>query len=168
MTVDAKAQRGQPKPCRAPTEKGTNMKALSEQLSELSIRSKKTEDVIAATTQHDRAKLETHRAALRSVITTGTVAAKDRASAATDVASAEWADARASVQRRFATIRTNADARRVETGIKQAEHHAQAAELDAVDAVEFALHVMNQAEYAVIDAAIARADADDLAANTVI
>jgi hypothetical protein len=65
-------------------------------------------------------------------------------------------------------MRTNADARRVETGIKQAEHHAQAAELDAVDAVEFALHVMNQAQYAVIDAAIARADADDLAANTVI
>lgn len=58
------------------------MKALSEQLSELSTRSKKTEDVIAATLQQDRAKLETQRAALRSLVTTGVVAANDRASAA--------------------------------------------------------------------------------------
>jgi hypothetical protein len=136
------------------------MKALSEQLSELSTRSKKTEDVIAATLQQDRAKLETQRAALRSLVTNGVVAAND--------ASAEWADARTSVRRRFETIRANADARRVETGAERAEHHAQAAELDAVDAVEFALYVMDQAQYAVVDAAIAHADADDLAANTVI
>ena len=144
------------------------MKALSDQLSELSIRSKTTEDVITATLQQDRAKLETQRAALRSVITSGAVAAKVRASAAKDIASGEWADARTSVQRRFATIRANADARRVETGIKQAQHHAQASDLDAVDAVEFALYVMDLAEYAVIDAAIARADADDLAPDSVI
>jgi hypothetical protein len=138
------------------------MKALSEQLSELSTRSKKTEDVIAATMEQDRAKLETQRAALRSLVTTGVVAANDRASAAKNLASAEWADARASVRRRFETIRANADARR---GAERAEHHAQAAELDAVDAVEFALHVMDQAQYAVVDAAIARTDADDVAAK---
>jgi hypothetical protein len=141
------------------------MKALSEQLSELSIRSKKTEDVITATLQQDRAKLETHRAALRSLVTTGLVAANGRAPAAKNVASAEWADARTSVRRRFETIRANADARRVGTGAEWAEHHAQAAELDAVDAVEFAFYVLDQAQYAVVDAAIARADADDVAAK---
>jgi hypothetical protein len=141
------------------------MKALSEQLSELSTRSKKTEDLIAATMQQDRAKLETQRATLRSLVTTGVVAANDRASAAKNVASTEWADARTSVRRRFETIRANADARRVETGAERAEHHAQAAELDAVDAIEFALYVMDQAQYAVVDAAIARADADDVAAK---
>jgi hypothetical protein len=141
------------------------VKALSEQLSELSTRSKKTEDVIAATLQQDRAKLETQRAALRSLVTTGVVAANDRASAAKNLANAEWADARTSVRRRFETIRADADARRVETGAERAEHHAQAAELDAVDAVEFAIYVMDQAQYAAVDAAIARADADDVAAK---
>jgi hypothetical protein len=162
-----RAQRGQPKLLRrAPTQKeGTLMKALSEQLSELSVRSKRTEDVIAATRKKDRAKLETQRAALRTSIATETSAAKDRASAAKNNARAQWSDARTSVEKRFTTLRANADARRAEKGVKRAEHHAEAAELDAVAAVDFALYVLDQAEYAVIDAALARADADDLAMN---
>jgi hypothetical protein len=153
-----RARRGQPKLLRrAPTQKeGTLMKALSEQLSELSVRSKRTEDVIAATREKDRAKLETQRAALRTSIATETSAAKDRASAAKNNARAQWSDARSSVEKRFTSIRANADARRAEKGVKRAEHHAEAAELDAVAAVDFALYVLDQAEYAVIDISASR------------
>jgi len=71
-----RVRRGQPKLLRrAPTQKeGTLIKALSEQLSELSVRSKRTEGVIAATREKDRAKLETQRAALRTSIATALVA----------------------------------------------------------------------------------------------
>ncbi len=141
------------------------MKALSDQLRKLSFRSKKTEDVIAATLQKDRAKLEAQRAALRTSIAAEGDATKDHTTAAKDLAHTEWGHARTSVEQRFTTIRANADERRVEKGVKNAEHHAETAELDAVDAIDFALFVLDQAEYAVIDAAIARADAVDLALN---
>ena len=45
----------------------------------------------------------------------------------------------------------------------KANHDFTVAEQDAADAVEFAVNVLVQAEYAVVDAALARADADGLA-----
>ncbi|MDX6228395.1 MAG: hypothetical protein QOI76_1785 [Frankiales bacterium] len=44
--------------------------------------------------------------------------------------------------------------------MKKAQHRADDAEADAADAVDFALYVLDQAEYAVADAVTARGDAD--------
>ena len=48
--------------------------------------------------------------------------------------------------------------------MNKAERRAQDAEQDAADAIAFAVYVLDQAEYAVVDAAICRAAADDLRA----
>jgi hypothetical protein len=63
-------------------------------------------------------------------------------------------------------MRAEADERRAAKDIKTAEHHAEQAEQaeqDAADAIDWALFALDQAEYAVIDAVIAREDADVLA-----
>ena len=146
-----------------PVRKGTEMKPLSQQLSELADRAKKTEDVIAATREKDRAKLESQRTALTDSIAAGKAKATERAAATTDEARTRWSETRQAVEQPFAALRAKADERRKEHDIKKAERHADDAEMDAEDAVDFALYVVDEAEYAVIDAVLARADADDLA-----
>jgi hypothetical protein len=48
--------------------------------------------------------------------------------------------------------------------VRRAEHRAKWAEEDALAAVEFAILAVEEAEYEVLDALLARAEADDLAA----
>ncbi len=48
--------------------------------------------------------------------------------------------------------------------MNRAERRAQDAEDDAANAIAFAVYILDQAEYAVVDAALARAAADDLRA----
>jgi hypothetical protein len=82
------------------------MKALSDQLTDLAARSKKTEDVVTedvvtAAREKNRAKLEGQRDTLKASIADG-----------------------------------NAKARRAGKDIKTAEHHAEQAEQDAADAID--------------------------------
>jgi hypothetical protein len=141
------------------------MKALSEQLTGLAARSKDTEDVVAAAQEKNRARLESQRDKLKTSIAAGNANAEKRASADEAKTQQWWNDTRASVDARFAAMRAEADERRTEKDIKKAERHANHAEQDAADAIDWALYVLDQAEYSVIDAVIARADADDLAQN---
>jgi hypothetical protein len=138
------------------------MRALSEQLSDLSVRAKKTENVVAATRTKDRERLERRRAKLTSAIAEGKAKAEEQAAAAKGAAAAWWTDARSSMDQRFAEMRAAADERRTERDVKQAERHADAAAEDAAEAIDVALYFLDQAEYAAIDAVLARADADDL------
>ena len=87
------------------------------------------------------------------------------ASAATAQQQAQswWDETRSSIDNQFATLRAKRDEHRAERGLHRAERRADDAELDAADAVDFAMAVLVQAEYAIIDATLARADADDLA-----
>jgi hypothetical protein len=54
-------------------------------------------------------------------------------------------------------MRQKADELRAEKDIKKAEQHAEQAEQDTAAAIELAIYVLDQAEYAIVDAAIARA-----------
>jgi hypothetical protein len=130
------------------------MKKLSEQLSDLSVRAKKTEDFVASAQQKDVAKIESEKTALA-----------ERAAAKREQTSSKWTDARSALDARFATIKANADERRFEKDVKKAEHRADQAEQDAADAIDFALYVLDQTEYTIADAVIARTDAEDLASN---
>jgi hypothetical protein len=139
------------------------MKMLSDQLNELSERSKKTEEVLTAVREKNREKLVNQRARLQASIADGNARAQERAAGAKGKAEARWSDMRASVQQRFASINDEADRRRVAKGVKKAQRHADRAERVAADAVSLAMYVLDQAEFSIVDAASARADADDLA-----
>jgi chromosome segregation ATPase len=141
------------------------MTPLSAQLNDLSVRTKKTEDLIAATREKDRNKLEAHRAELEATIQAGNERVVEAVDGAKDAASTWWDETRASVDSRFATLRAKAETHRAERDAKRAERQADDAEADAADAVAWAIYVLDQAEYAVADAVIARLDADQLAVN---
>jgi hypothetical protein len=150
------------------------MKPMSEQLSELSERARKVDDVVSAAREKDRARLEAQREELKSSVETFKAeAAEDqaaaRASMAEDVAEARasikarWDAVRSSVDQRFAEMRADAEERGKERDIRKAQRHADTAEQEAVDAVELALFVLDETEYAIVDAVIARQDAEELA-----
>jgi hypothetical protein len=142
------------------------MKPLSDQLTDLAARSKNTEDVVAAAQEKNRARLESQRDTLRTSIAAGHANVRERA--ADDRAETQqfWDDVRTSVDARFASMRAEVDERRTEKDVRKAARRAEQAEQDAADAIGWALYVLDQAEYSVIDAVIARADADDLAPSS--
>ncbi len=140
------------------------MKALSEQLSELSDRAKKAEDFVTMARAKNRAALDSQRELLESSIRESKAKAEASAAAAQSKVQSWWDDTRSSVDGQFATLRARLDQRRAEHDVMQAQRRADDAEQDAVYAVEFAISILDQAEYAVADAIIARADADDAAA----
>jgi len=127
----------------------------------------KAEDVVSAAHSKNRAALEAQREQLRSTITASKAKVDATAAAAQDQAQSWWDETRASVDKQFGALQAKRDERHAERDLKRAERRAEDAELDAADAVDFAVSVLAQAEYAVIDATLARADADadDLASQ---
>ncbi|MFD3588230.1 hypothetical protein [Streptomyces sp. NPDC058683] len=137
------------------------MEKLSDQLSKLADRTKKVEDTAAAAKAKNRAQLETERTNLKAsldAVGTKTDEAKARAEG-------RISDLHDSVAKHFADRRAASAEHKAERDLKRAEHRADDAEQDAADAIALVLYVLDQAEYAVVDAALARADADDLAAE---
>jgi hypothetical protein len=66
----------------------------------------------------------------------------------------------------IAEIRRKADADKAEHDLHRAQRRADHREDDAVDAVNFALQAVEEAEYEVLDAILARAEANEMAATT--
>jgi hypothetical protein len=91
--------------------------------------------------------------------------AESGASTAQEKAQSWWDDTRSTIDARLASLRAERDEHKAERDLKKAERRADEAEQDAADAVTFAVAMLDQAEYAIADAVIARADADDLAKN---
>ena len=141
------------------------MKPLSEQLSELSDRVKKAEDFVTLARAKNRAALDSQRELLKSSIGEGKARAEAESAVAQSKVQSWWDDARAAVYDQFGALHARLDERRAERDVKHAEHRADEAEEDALYAVQFAISVLDEAEYAIADAVIARADADDLASK---
>jgi hypothetical protein len=80
-----------------------------------------------------------------------------------DTARSWWNDTRQSVHARVAQLRAEREDHHAARDVKKAERRAEEAEQDAADAVDFALAMLDEAEYALADAALARIDADELA-----
>jgi len=144
------------------------MKPLSEQLEELSERAKKSEDFVAAARAKNRTYIAEEREELKKSIATGKAQLNAAASATTDKARSSWDDVRGSIEARAAKLRAEREERHAEHDLKKAEHRADDAEQDAVYAIGFALQMLDEAEYAVADAVLARIDADELAASDAV
>ncbi len=75
-----------------------------------------------------------------------------------------WNEVRESMRRPLDEVRARIEKRQSEHELNRAQRQAEAAEEDAADAVAAAEYFLNVAEYSVVDAALARMAADDLAA----
>ena len=75
-------------------------------------------------------------------------------------ASQWWSDVQSTWSGHVARIREDVEGKKAEMDVKKARHRANVAEDDAVAAVAFAEAALEEAEYAVLNATLARMDAD--------
>ncbi|MGH3118674.1 MAG: hypothetical protein ACRDQD_31185 [Nocardioidaceae bacterium] len=141
------------------------MKRLSNELDELSVRTKKTEDIIEAARTRDRERLRELLDTLKSAVDDQSAKAGERMEKARADADAKGHELKTTVDNHFAGIRAKAEQHKVEHDMRRAEHRADDAEYDAITSVDFAVYALDQAEYAIIEAAVCRVEADELAAQ---
>jgi hypothetical protein len=70
----------------------------------------------------------------------------------------KWQDLRTAMDSHFTELRTKGEQHKVGRDLKRAERRADDPELDAAEAVDFAIYAFDYAESAIV----ARADVDDL------
>ncbi len=142
------------------------MKLLSESLEDLAAQVKMLEDTATAALGADRAALEDRQleveAAFEPAINELQAAVRDAGATALE----RWNDTTSSIARQIDAMRAAQVRRQAEREATRAEGAADLAEKDAAAATALAVYCLNVAEYAVVDAALARAEADELAGRT--
>ena len=138
------------------------MKPLSEQLEELAQHAKKVEESAAAAQARNQAELERRHKQLESAIkSTGQKFEAFSAKAEENIRSG-WAGIKRQIDQRVEAARKEHEKRGAERDAKRAENQAQDAEENAAYAIALAVYTIDQAESAVVDAALARVHADEL------
>lgn len=138
------------------------MKPLSQSLEELAARVKVLEDSATATFEADRSKLENRRHEIDDAINSDVSEFDSAVREAAQAGRTWWNDTKTSMKRPLDEVRARVDKRQSEHELHRALRAADAAEEDAAAAIEVADYFLNVAEYAIIDAALARMAADDL------
>jgi hypothetical protein len=139
------------------------MKPFSEQLIDLAARAKKVEDFVASAEERDRKQLDEDRAGLKSAIAAGRANAQQDADTVKQGTSQAWDAVGSSVDHWLGRVRAAANERRSERNIWRAQRDAEVSEDVAAGAIDFAIFALDQTEYAVTDAVLARADAEAMA-----
>lgn len=139
------------------------MRRLSESLVELAARAEELEDAAADALEADRSTLEKRRRDIEKVIDAEIDALERTVHDVSATGRKWWEDTRAAVARQVDTMRSDYERRQSQRRSEEATRAADMAERDAAAAVALASYYLNVAEYAVLDAELARADADDLA-----
>jgi hypothetical protein len=140
--------------------------ALSDQLTKLSARAREAEHRAEAAKTEARAQLEqdvkTAREAAQAQAEELGKAAEPGIAAYSDW----WDNVQKSWNDHIAVIRRNIDEKRAGHDVTAAKRAADIAEADAEFAVNFALGAIDEAEYAVLDATLARMNADSLVSGS--
>jgi hypothetical protein len=142
------------------------MKPLSQSLQDLATRVEVLEDSATATFEANRAKLEQRRGEIDDALNTELGEFDAAVREAAEAGRTKWNDTKASMKHQLDEVRARVDKRQSQHELHHALRLAETAEQDAAAAIDVAAYCLNIAEYSVIDAALARMAADDLAAAT--
>jgi hypothetical protein len=140
--------------------------ALSDQLYTLAARAKQAEDNVTAARTKAKGQLETDVQAAKESAKRHAEALRAKVDADKESVSTGWNDVQRSFHDKIASAKLKMEVHKAERDLKRAEKNAEHAERDAAFAVDFALAAIDEAEYEVLDAILARAYADELAATT--
>lgn len=132
------------------------VRPLSERLEEISARARRAEE-------HVRRAREEGDEKLRARLSERKADAEARASQIEGDVSSTWSELRAKVRSQIDEIKADLDERKYERDAKHAAKRADKAEEHAAAAILFALDAIDYAESSVIDAILARAEADSYA-----
>jgi hypothetical protein len=141
------------------------MQKLSAALRDLASRVKRVEDSAAAVEANNRAKLQARREELAAAIDESHIELAAAATQAKDATRGKWSKVKRSIEGQVDEMR--ADFAKWQADIKEdrAERAAEDAEYDAVVAVNLATYCLDAAEWAVVQAELARGEVDQLAAR---
>ena len=137
--------------------------AVSDQLTKLAARAKEAEDRAAAAQGKASADLEKDVEAARTSAQAQADKLRATAEEKKGKLSVWWYDVQRSWDEHIERIRTDIDSRRAEHDLERAQTNADNAEYDAAFAVDYAYGAIEEAEYAALDATLARMHADELA-----
>jgi hypothetical protein len=139
--------------------------ALSADLRRLADRAEEAERNAVAARDKQKAELEQDRERSREVAKQQAEQLREAADAGHDKISSWWNDVQRNWNKHIAQLQENVQAKKGEIDVDRARRRADNAEADAAFAIEFAYSAIGEAEYAVIDADLARKEADELAAT---
>jgi len=137
--------------------------ALSDQLSRLATRAKELEDRTAAAKTKAKTDLEQDLKAAGEAAQAHADALSAKADAAENRVSIWWGKLQRSWSDHMSVVRQHIEDRRAAHDLKSAQRAADQAESDAAFAIDYAYSAVEEAEYAVLDALLARMEADELA-----
>jgi hypothetical protein len=137
--------------------------ALSDQLTALSTRAKKLEDRANASKATTKADLEQDVKNARDAADAQGDALHKSAERNKDQLSACWLNMQQSWNEHLTHIRKSVDDKKAARDLRSAQSAAERADGDASFAIDYAYAAIEEAEYAVLDAELAHAEADALA-----
>ena len=141
--------------------------ALSDQLAKLSQRAKEAEEHAAAARDKTKADVENDREMARATAQAQADRLHESADANRARISAWWHDVQRSWSQHVAAVKEDLTDRRAEHDLDRANKRAENAEGDAAFAIDYAVAAIDEAEYAVLDASLARMEANELAGASV-
>ena len=136
--------------------------ALSDQLTKLAEQTKALETSAADVKAKNDAKVQARIAELHASLEATKVEIGDDLVAEGDQEAKDWATMQQNVSQAFDSLHARAASRRQAHKAKRAESIAEDSEWDAADAVDFAVYAIQEAEYALLQAAADRDTADEL------
>ena len=134
---------------------------LSEQLAELSVRAKHAEDAVAAAQKEAHDKIMARRDQARAAATEAIEKVDKDIKSAGDSATKNWNALKAKVTADMDAFKTGVARRKHELDVKLADKQADSLEWEAGCAIDYAIGAIEQAKYAVLDAIVGRAEAEE-------
>ena len=141
------------------------MQKLSAALLDLASRVKRVEDSAAAVEEKNRAKLQARREELEAAIDDSHVELAAAATQAKESTRSKWSQVKTAIEGQVSDMRADFAKWQAEIKEDRAEQDAENAEYDAVVAVDLAAYCLDASEWAVVQAELARGEADQLAAR---
>jgi hypothetical protein len=138
--------------------------ALSDQLASLAARAKQAETRAAAAQRKAKGDLETDISAVRASAEAQAQKLRETAEAGEGKISDWWTDVQKTWNDHIAAVREDIDDKKAKHELHEAQYAADMAEGDASYAIDYAYAAVEEAEYAVLQAELARMDADELEA----
>ena len=136
------------------------VKPLSQQLAELSLRTKNAEDALAAAKKEAQEKIDARKRLARAAATKATEKVDQDIKSVGDTAVRNWTAIRTKIAADIDTLKAGAARAKHDLDARQAGSHAERLEWEAGVAVDYAIASVEQAKLAVLDAVAGRVEAE--------
>jgi hypothetical protein len=140
-------------------------KPLSQQLADLSVRAKNTEDAVAAAQKEEHNKIEARKEQARAAAAKATEKVNQEIKSVGDTAARNWSAVRAKVAADIDSLKAGVARAKHNLDVRQAESHAERLEWEAGVTIDYAIASVEQAKLAVLDAVSSRVEAEQAKAS---